>query len=124
MIDFQNGGFFKLQMVQPGTFGGEVAPFLTDGEQIVAEFRGARDGVVFTTKRIIAINIQGLTGKKRDYTSLPFSKIQSFSVETAGHFDLDAELDLWFSGIGAIRFEFAANCDVHYLCRIISDFVL
>jgi hypothetical protein len=49
------------------------------------------------------VNVQGITGKKRDFTSLPYSKIQAFSVETAGHFDLDAELDLWFSGVGNVR---------------------
>ncbi|GHD06187.1 PH domain-containing protein [Zhihengliuella salsuginis] len=57
-------------------------------------FRGIRDFVALTVKRIIAVNVQGIAGKMRDYTSLPYTKIQSFSVETAGTFDLDAELDL------------------------------
>jgi hypothetical protein len=48
---------------------------------------------------LIAVNGQGMTGKKRDFTSLPYNKIQAFSIETAGTFDLDAELDLWFSGL-------------------------
>jgi hypothetical protein len=59
-----------------------------------------RDFVVFTDKRLIAVNVQGMTGKKRDFTSLPYSKIQAFPIETADSFDLDAELDLWFSGLG------------------------
>jgi hypothetical protein len=40
---------------------------------------------------------QGITGKKCDFTSLPYSKIQAFSIETSGSFDQDTELDLWFS---------------------------
>ena len=64
----------------------------TDQESVVATFRGIRDGIVFTNKRIIAINVQGLTGKKKDFTSLPYSKIQTFSVESAGVLDLDSEL--------------------------------
>ena len=104
------------------------APLLSgifvDGEQIISTFKGIRDGVVFTNKRIIAINVQGLTGTKKDFTSLPYSKIQAFSVETAGVFDMDSELDLWFSGMGKVRFEFVKNANVSAICKIISERVL
>ena len=65
-------------------------------------YKGMRDYVVFTSKRIIAVNLQGMTGKKKDFTSLPMSKVRAFSMETAGTFDLDAELELWFSGLGKV----------------------
>jgi hypothetical protein len=68
--------------------------------------------------------VQGITGKKRDYTSLPYSKVQAFSVETAGTLDLDAELDLWFSGLGKVRFEFKGRSDVRTLANIIGSYVL
>ena len=87
-------------------------------------FRGMRDGVVFTNKRIFAINVQGITGKKKDFTSLPYSKIQAFSVETAGTFDLDSELELWFSSVGRIRFEFTAGADIARICSVISQYAL
>lgn len=80
--------------------------------------------VVFTTKRIFAINIQGITGKKKDFSSLPYSKIQAFSVETAGVLDLDSELELWFSGLGKVKFEFTARSNVSEICRLISERVL
>ena len=83
-----------------------------------------RDGVVFTDKRIIAINKQGVTGKKTDCTSLPYSKIQTFSIETAGILDLDGELCLWFSGLGIVRFEFFGSKALPEICRIISAHVL
>ena len=124
MIDFQNAAFVKLRPVNDNDFSGMIMPMFVPGEQIIQSFRGIRDGVVFTTKRIIAINVQGITGKKKDFTSLPYSKIQSFSVETAGVFDLDSELDLWFSGMGRVRFEFIAQANVSAICRIISEKVL
>ncbi len=65
-------------------------------------FKGLRDYIVLTSKRIIAVNVQGMTGKKKNYTSLSFSKVQALSLETAGEFDLDAELELWFSGLGRV----------------------
>ena len=124
MIDFNNASFVKLRPVNDNAFEKMVAPILVNGEEIVRCFQSIRDGVVFTNKRIIAINVQGLTGKKRDFTSLPYNKIQAFSVETAGVFDLDSELDLWFSGMGRIRLEFIGAADVAHLCKRISEKVL
>jgi hypothetical protein len=59
--------------------------------------------------------VPGMTGKKRDFTSLPYSKIQVSSIETAGTFDLDSELDLWFSGLGRVRLEFKGQVDIRHL---------
>jgi hypothetical protein len=87
MIDFQNGAFFKLGPADPQPIAAELAPILVDGEQVYLCFKGMRDYVVFTNKRLIAVNVQGLTGKKRDYSSLPYNKIQAWSIETAGRFD-------------------------------------
>ena len=124
MIDFNNASFVKLRPVNDNVFEKMVAPILVNGEEIVRCFQSIRDGVVFTSKRIITINIQGITGKKKDFTSLPYNKIQSFSVETAGAFDLDSELDLWFSGMGRIRLEFIGATDVAHLFKMISEKVL
>ena len=124
MIDFQNAAYLKLKPVNDSDFAGMITPMFVPGEQIIQSFRGIRDGIVFTNKRIIAINVQGITGKKKDFTSLPYSKIQAFSVETAGMFDLDSELDLWFSGIGHVRLEFTGASDVSYICKMISKQVL
>ena len=124
MIDFQNAKFVKLKPVSDDDFASVITPMFASGEQIIQTFRGIRDGVVFTNKRIIAINVQGLTGKKKDFTSLPYSKIQAYSVESAGVFDLDSELDLWFSGMGIVRFEFVARANISEICRIISERVL
>lgn len=106
MIDFSNGTFVKLSPSDPREIHDEIGPMLVDGEQIYLAFCGIRDSVVFTNKRLMSINVQGLTGKKRDYTSLPYARIQAWSVETAGTLDLDAELELWFSGLGKVRLEF------------------
>ena len=124
MIDFKNDSLFKLTPVDPAAQMDRVGPLLIDGEHIVAAFKTIRDSVVFTNKRVIACNVQGITGKKVDSTSLPYSKIQAYSIETAGTFDLDCELDLFYSGIGQIRFELRGRCDIRELCRIISSYVL
>ena len=125
MIDFQNGSFFKLSPVDPATLMPRVGPLLVEGENIIAAFKAIRDSVVFTNKRVISINVQGITGKKVDFTSLPYSKVQAYSVETAGTFDFDCELDLFFSGgIGLVRFEIRGNYDIIALSKLIAGYLL
>jgi len=124
MIDFNNKDVLKLKPMDNKSFADLITPMFVPDEQIVATFQSVRDGVVFTTKRIISINVQGITGKKKDITSLPYSKIQAYSVETAGVIDLDSELELWFSGLGKVKFEFVARADVAGICKMISERVL
>lgn len=124
MIDFKNADFLKLKPVSDDTYAAMIAPMFVSGETIIGSFQTIRDGVVFTNKRIITINIQGITGKKKDFTSLPYKKIQAYSVETAGVLDLDSELDLWFSSLGKVRLEFVSRANVAEICRVISENVL
>ena len=121
MIDFENAHFLKLKPVDADTYAKHIEPMYAEGEYTIQAFRGIRDGVVFTNKRLIAINIQGVTGTKKDFTSLPYKRVQTFSVETAGVFDIDSELEQWFSGMGRIRFEFVARANVSEICRVISE---
>lgn len=124
MIDFQNASYVKLGQIDYSEVAGQVDPLLIEGEQGYVAYKGMRDYIVFTSKRIIAVNVQGITGKKKDFTSLPFAKVQAFSLETAGTFDLDAELELWFSGLGKVKFEFKGKTDVAYLNKLIAHHVL
>lgn len=114
MIDFQNTAFFKLMPVELEKYP-LVEKILLPGEKAIAAYQSLRDGVVFTDKRIVAVNVQGITGKKMDFTSLPYRKITAFSVETAGSFDVDAELDIWLSGLGKVRFEFTNSVNIRGL---------
>ncbi|WP_424188269.1 PH domain-containing protein [Actinokineospora sp. G85] len=120
MIDFEKSSVFKLSPIDPRDISGDVGPLLVPGERLVSAFKGVRDFVVFTDKRLITVNVQGMTGKKRDFTSLPYAKVQAFSIETAGTFDLDAELELWFSGLGKVRLEFRGKADIRALGQLIA----
>ena len=124
MIDFRNAKYLKMQRVDNKQFAKVIVPMLIQNEQIVSTYKTVRDGVIFTNKRIIAINVQGLTGSKKDFTSSPYNKISAYSVETAGTFDLDSELEMWFAGLGKVTFEFKSNSNVSEICRIISTYAL
>ena len=124
MIDFSNARWVKLAAVNVESLRGGIEHLLMEGEVLLIAAKGARDYVVFTDRRVIAVNIQGITGSKRDYSSLPLSKIQAFSIETAGTFDRDSELEMWFSGLGKVRLEFAGNFDLGYVARLIGSRIL
>lgn len=124
MIDFKNGSYVKMKKSKGFTNEQMVTPLFIPGEEFIGEYQAMRDFVVFTNKRVIAVNVQGLTGKKKDFTSLPYSKVQVFSIETSGTFDLDSELELCFSGIGMVKFEFTGASDIVEISRTIGEYVL
>jgi len=124
MIDFTNGSFIKLKQIDPGKIMNDINPLLISGEGIISAYKGIRDYVVFTDKRVISVNAQGITGKKRDYTSMPYSKISVFSVETSGVLDLDSELEMYFSGVGKVKFEFTGRSDIVEIGHIIAEYAL
>lgn len=124
MIDFKNAAFLKLKPASNSAYSAIIEPMFVPGEEIISTYQAIRDGIVFTNKRIISVNVQGITGKKKDVTSLPYSKIQAYSVETAGVLDMDSELELWFSGLGVVKLEFVSQANVSEICKMISMHVL
>jgi hypothetical protein len=71
---------------------------LADDEDVEKAFKLVRDLIIFTNRRMIMVDKQGMTGAKTDYHSVPYRAITHFAVESAGHFDLEAELKIWISG--------------------------
>jgi hypothetical protein len=71
---------------------------LADDERVERAFQLVRDLIIFTNRRLMFVDRQGMTGKKTTYHSIPYRAITNFAVETAGHFDLESELKVWISG--------------------------
>ncbi|WP_373898072.1 PH domain-containing protein [Haloimpatiens sp. FM7315] len=102
--------------------GKELYEFLLlDNEEVLVSYKSLRDRLIMTDKRFIAINVQGVTGKKKEFLNIPFSKISMFSCESAGTFDLDAELKLWCSGVGKVEFEFVKGTNIKMILKILSE---
>jgi hypothetical protein len=102
----------------------EVAMFMVPDEQVIQAFQTVRDQVIFTNKRVLTVNVQGITGKKVSYFSYPYSKVQYFGVETAGVLDIDSELTLMFSNGAKLQFDFKSQVNIQAICSTISQFVL
>lgn len=124
MIDFKNSSYIKMSKTNPDVVAKDIQPLLIAGETILGVYKAMRDYCVFTNKRVIAVNVQGMTGKKKDFTSLPYSKVSAYSIETAGVFDLDSELEMYFSGLGKVKFEFSGASDIVAIGKSISEYIL
>ena len=103
----------------------EFEAILTDGETIERAFKVIRDLIVFTNKRLVLVNKQGMTGKKVEYHSVPYRAVTHFSVETAGRLDLDAELKIYITGSPEpIRKEFKKDANIYDIQKSLAGHIL
>lgn len=102
----------KTGSTETKKFHSEYGKMLADGEIIEVGIIVLRDTFLFSNKRLILVEIQGISGKQIEYLSIPYNKITKFSIQTGGSFDLDAELKLWI-GSDSIPIEKKFNKDVN-----------
>lgn len=96
---------------------------LVEGETAVAAYKTIRDSAIFTNKRLIVRDAQGLTGKKVEIYSLPYSSIKMWSTENAGTLDLSAEVELW-THAGHIKIKLGKKADVRVFDKLIAHLIL
>ena len=103
----------------------EMQEILIPHETIQNAYKIIRDTFIFTNKRLILIDKQGVTGKKTEYHSIPYKNILHFAVETAGTFDLDAELKIWVSGSPLpIQKNFNKSTNIYKVQSVLAEYVL
>ena len=103
----------------------EFSQVLAEGERVEHAYQLIRDYFVFTNKRLVLVDKQGMTGSKVDYHSVPYKSITHFSIETGGHFDLDAELKIWISGSAApIQKQFNKRLSIYEVQSVLAGYVL
>ena len=126
MINFNEDSVWNLKPIDVSSVKTQVFGLLIEGEEIVAAFRTIRDQLVFTNKRIISIDVQGLTGLKKSFAIMPYSKVQFFTIQTPGFAELipDSELFIMFSNTFTAKFEFKGGVDIGKIGRMISEYVL
>lgn len=101
----------------------EYSRLLGPNERIEKAYKLIRDMILFTNKRLILIDKQGMTGKKVEYRSIPYRAITNFSVETAGHFDLDAELKVYVSGMSMpIEKKFSSGSNIYEVQAVLAEY--
>ncbi|MBQ7903803.1 MAG: PH domain-containing protein [Oscillospiraceae bacterium] len=119
----------ELQQLAEWTFLMETKPpkgiqdILVDGEDVVCCFKTVRDVAIFTNKRLIVRDTQGMTGIKKEIYSLPYKSINMYTTENAGIADINTEIELW-TRIGRFKLKLKPGADVKKIDRIIATYIL
>lgn len=115
-----NASELKLADVQK-----EFSHILAGSENFEKAYQLIRDLFIFTNKRLILVDKQGLTGKKVEIHSYPYKSITHFSIETAGTFDMDAELKIWVSGAAMpVQKKFNKSLNIYELQSVLAEYVM
>ena len=119
-----DANLLNLKEISPSDVRTEVKDLMIEGESIVQCFMIVRDQVIFTTKRIFVVNVQGITGKKVSYFSYPYSKIVTYGIETAGFMDIDSELLITMQNGIHLQFDFKSRVDIKGIISNIQKYIL
>ncbi|NTU92213.1 MAG: PH domain-containing protein [Chlorobiaceae bacterium] len=120
-----DGMLGNASKIDPARIQEEFSQILAPGERVEHAYQLIRDYFVFTDKRFVLVDKQGLTGSKVEYHSIPYRSITHFSVETAGTFDLDAELKIWISSTEApIQKQFNKKLNIYEVQSVLASYVL
>ena len=125
-VNFNQDSVFNLKPISNDEVRGEVDGLLIADEKVEFAFKTIRDQLVFTNKRIISIDVQGITGKRKSFATMPYSKIQYFSIKKQGFMELfpDSELFVMFTNGFTAKFEFKGAVDIGKIGRMLSEYVL
>lgn len=124
-MGFLDGLMGNASEVDPKKMQEEFAQVLLPDEEVQRAYQLIRDSFLFTSRRLILVDKQGVTGSKVEYHSIPYRSIVHFSVETAGSFDLDAELKIWIAGNPIpIQKQFNRKLNVYDVQRVLAHYVL
>ena len=126
MISFSQDSTFNLHKIENNQINKNVSMLMVEDEKLIGVYRTVRDQVVFTNRRIITAEVQGVTGTRQELFSLPYSKILYFGIQTVGFGELlpDAELALFFNNGLKVSFEFRGKCDILEIGRMISRYAM
>jgi hypothetical protein len=120
-----DGVMGNASKIDPAKIQAEFARILVPGEKVEHAYQLIRDYFVFTDRRFVLVDKQGITGSKIEYHSIPYRSITHFSIETAGTFDLDAELKIWISSTAnPIQKQFNKKLSIYEVQSVLASYVL
>ena len=109
--------------ISPCDIPDDISEILVEGEKPVCAYKTIRDSAVFTNKRLIVRDAQGITGKKVEVYTLPYSSIVMYSTENAGRLDFDAEVEMWTKA-GRITISLRKGVDIRALDKVLATYIL
>lgn len=119
--EFTYQTFDGLENTDRNAFDAVLDGMIPRGEEVIAAYRSGKGGAVFTSKRVLAIDAKGITGKQKVITVIPYEKASAYAVEGASLKSFDGKLTLWNRGIGTITFDFSDKTDITAVIRAIGE---
>ena len=116
-------GILEWTLLSECSIPADVSRILTKGEEAIAAYKTFRDIAIFTNKRLIIRDAQGLTGTKIEVYSLPYSSILMWSTENAGIVDINSEVQLW-TRIGTIKVKLRKGIDVRKFDQLLANAII
>lgn len=124
-MGFLDGLMGNVSEIENSQVESELKDLLASSEKVEHAYKLIRDLIVFTNKRLLLIDKQGMSGKKVEYHSVPYRSIVHFSIETAGTFDLDEELKIWLSGSSVpIQKKFNKTLNIYKVQSVLAEYVM
>ncbi|UNT96238.1 PH domain-containing protein [Allobaculum mucilyticum] len=122
-INFNQDSILTLKPIPSTSVRKDIDGMLISDEEVIMAFATVRDQIIFTNMRIISVDVQGFTGRRKSFTSMPYSRIQYFTIQTPGFAELfsDTELELHFTSGFSARFDFTGRTDIGLLSRVITE---
>ncbi len=115
-------GFFSAHEVSPADIADDYGDLLIPGEEVLTGFKVIRDIAFLTSLRVVVVEVAGLTGSRKTFTSIPYRSITKFAIETAGHFDMDSDLQIWVTGQpDPIVLKVSRSADPRAIVRTLSE---
>lgn len=114
-------GLLNATAASPSEFIAQHGHCLIEDEDIRVVFKTMRDWIAFSSWRVIHVNVQGITGSRKQYLTIPYRSVTAYAIESAGTFDLDAEIKLFLSGHLPIEFKIGKDSDVGALQRLMAE---
>jgi hypothetical protein len=120
----ETGPILAWTLVSECAIPSDIDQILVNGEKAIAAYKTFRDSAIFTNKRLIVRDAQGLTGKKVEIYSLPYTNIYMWSSENGhGIFNFNSEIELWTKA-GHIKINLNKGLDIRRLDKLISEAIL
>ncbi len=125
-INFNQDSILTLKPIPSTSVRKDIDGMLISDEEVIMAFATVRDQIIFTNMRIISVDVQGFTGRRKSFTSMPYSRIQYFTIQTPGFAELfsDTELELHFTSGFSARFDFTGRTDIGLLSRVITESIV
>lgn len=126
MMEFPEKPMDNLIRIKEKELCKNAQALLLETEMVIGAYKTVRDQVVFTSRRIIMVNMQGVTGTRQEIFVLPYREVLHYGIQTAGFGDplQTSQLTVCFADGHEAKFGFIGQEELFAVANAISRCIL